>query len=382
MVEAQLEVGLDVLAVSSPFQSPDETGARVERFGGIAYYRSHNLSGGLRVSEKDQGLGVKIRKMLKLFSFADFLHGLGTRERPDVIHAHSTFFCAFAAHRVARRLRVPFVYEIRSLWEERSVMKSPSIKTRAIAKFLRVVETQAMRMADHVVVISEGLRDDVLSRGIPAERITLVANAVNLSRVSKDRATVTTKAPSNWIFGYVGSLSDIEGLDLLIEAVGKLRQQGWHNELHIHGDGPAISDLRRLAVGIEGIEFYGRFHPEDVSKIYGSVDVVVNPRRRSELTDKVTPLKPLEAMAWRKPVITSSVAGMLELVRQGETGFVFEADDAEALREALLQVTISQDVLRITESARHFVRDERSWRSNGLMYKTLYAQLTRADPTT
>lgn len=376
VIESQVEVGLDVLALSSPFQPPATPGAKVEEFGGIPYHRSFDDTEGLRISEQDQGLKVKLRKAMKLWSFGDVVADLACREKPNVIHAHSTFFCAFAGRRAARKLGLPLVYEVRSLWEERSVMKSPSLKTRAIARAFREIETRAMRMADHIVVISEGLRRDVMDRGIPEDRITMVGNGANLSRVTPDHASTGDKPPSDWVFAYVGNLSDIEGLDLLIDAVRDLRAQGWTNPIHLHGDGPAMANLKAQAKNVEGITFHGRFKPDDAPEIYSAVDVIVTPRRRSPLTDKVTPLKPLEAMAWRKPVITSSVAGMLELVRDGETGFVFEADDAQALATVLKRVTDQPEALpAIKETARQFVHDERSWHANGLKYKALYARL-------
>ncbi|MFG6551031.1 glycosyltransferase family 4 protein [Sulfitobacter sp. M21595] len=376
VIESQAKLGLDVLAFSSPFQPPEKAGAKVEHFNEIPYYRSYDETEGLRITELDQGLKVKLRKALKLFSFGEEVINLARRVKPDVIHAHSTFFCAFAGHKAARKLGLPLVYEVRSLWEERSVLKAPSLKTRLIARAFREIETRAMRLADHVVVISEGLRRDVIARGIPEDRISMIGNAANLSRVRVDSATTRDKAPSDWVFAYVGNLSNIEGLDLLIEAVRDLRTKGWTNPVHLHGDGPAMAELKRLAAGVEDITFHGSFKPDVALSIYSAVDFIVNPRRRSPLTDKVTPLKPLEAMAWRKPVITSSVAGMLELVCDGETGFVFEADNAQDLADTLQRVTESAEAIpALIERAHEFVLEERSWHANGLKYKALYSQL-------
>lgn len=376
LIESQAGLGLDVLAVTSPFQQPAEIGAKVEQFAGISYHRSFEEDDGLYISELDQGLIVKLRKVLKLLSFKNFVANLAVREQPDLIHAHSTFFSAFAGRRAADLLGVPLVYEVRSLWEERSVMKSPSAKTRVIAWTVREIETRALRKADHVVVISEGLRRDVIARGIKEDNITLVGNGVNLSRANEHTASVIGKPPRDWVFAYVGNLSEIEGLDMLIEAVRELRAEDWANPLHFHGSGPALNDLKEQAEGIDGITFHGRFKPDDAPAIYASVDVIVNPRRRSPLTDKVTPLKPLEAMAWCKPVVASSVAGMLELVRDGETGFVFDADDRQALAVTLKRVTDNPTILPlIVDTARQFVLTERSWHANGLKYMELYKQL-------
>lgn len=134
--------------------------------------------------------------------------------------------------------------------------------------------------------------------------------------------------------------------------------------------------------GIFRRRLHGRFKPDDAPLIYAATDVVVNPRRRSTLSDKVTPLKPLEAMAWRKPVIVSSVQGMLELVRDGETGFVFEADNQTALREALLRATQDATATQeIARTGREFVAQQRSWRANGDRYKSIYTRLLADKPT-
>lgn len=379
LIESQAEAGLDVLALSSPFQPPADPGAKVEFFAGIPYHRSFANDADLRISEHDQGLMVKIRKALKLLAFANLVVALARHERPNIIHAHSTFFCAFAGRRAAKKLKIPLVYEVRSLWEERSAMNKPSMRTRTIARALRAIETCAMRMADHIVVISDGLRRDVIARGIPADRITMIGNGVNLSRITARSSSVLEKEPSDWVFGYIGSLSEIEGLDLLISALRKLRSQGWTNPVRLYGDGPAIDELRVQATGVEGITFHGSFEPDSAVAIYAAVDVIVNPRRRSVLTEKVTPLKPLEAMAWRKPVIASSVTGMLELVCDGKTGFIFDADNVAALAETLKRVTDSPELMpEILEQAWRFVMNERSWDANGLEYKALYGKLIEA----
>ena len=379
VVESQAEVGVDVLAVSSPFQPPAVPGESVEQFGGVSYYRTYSESDGLHISEKDQGLGVKLKKLGKIIPFVRYIRDLCAREKPDVIHAHSTFFCAAAAYFGGRRQGIPYVYEVRSLWEERSVMKSPTLKNKLVAKAAKTAETLAMRSADHLIVISEGLKHEALRRGVPEGKITIIGNAANLTRIPAVEPTYRSKSSSEWVFGYIGNLSDIEGLDLLIDAVRVLREKGWLNPVHIYGGGPAQADLVSRAAQIDGVVFKGAFKPEDARSIYAEVDIVVNPRRRSALTDKVTPLKPLEAMAYRKPVVVSSVAGMLELVREGETGFVFEADDQQALADVLIRVTAAGAALDdVVSKAYAYVLENRSWRANGLKYQALYSTLRRA----
>lgn len=376
VAESLVEVGVNVVAISSPFQPPMAPGSSVEVIGPVTYVRTFSKDHDLRISEDNQGVIVRLRKLLRIFSFMKSVRNLCKTERPDVVHAHSTFFCAAAAYFSSRTLGIPFMYEVRSLWEERAVMKSPTPLNVLISRTVRGLETLAMKSADHVVVISEGLRQEVSRRGVPCDKISVVGNAANLTKIPKVEPTCVEKKNDDLVFGYIGSLSEIEGLDLLIDAVRSLRLKGWRNRVLIYGSGPAELDLIKRADGIDGVIFCGAFSPNDANSVYSTVDVIVNPRRRSALTDKVTPLKPLEAMAFKKLVLVSSVNGMLELVRDDENGYVFEADDVEGLKSALLRISENDDdFVRIVSDAYEYVRTRRSWRSNALVYEGIYKKM-------
>jgi glycogen(starch) synthase len=376
ILDSQIEVGLEAVAVTSPFQPPAIPGQLVEQFGRVLYYRTDRGAQSLLISERNQGLAVKFRKLLRILSFANFVRVLCDKERPQVIHAHSTFFCAAAAFFVGRLRGIPYVYEVRSLWEERTKIQFPSLVNTFVASAVRRAETLAMLHADHVVVISEGLRSEVLSRHVPEEKVSVVGNAVNLSRAPPFATAYQSKPSTKWVFGYIGNLSDIEGLDLLLDAVRRLRTKGWKNTVRFFGSGPIESQLKDRARGIAFVEFMGEFKPENAENIYQLVDVVVNPRRRSFLTEKVTPLKPLEAMAYGKLIIVSSVSGMLELVKDDVTGYVFEADDCDSLVDTLERVVCSSEKAdEIVSAAYRYVADQRTWHRNGLIYKGIYEKL-------
>lgn len=376
VIESQRDLKIDVVAISSPFQAPASESSMIEIINGITYHRSYAGSKKLHVSDRDQGIWIKLRKLAKIVSFARFVLKTCTVERADIVHAHSTFFCAIAGLYASWRLQLPLIYEVRSLWEERSVVVAPSIRTKVISRIIRQVETLCCRLADHVVVISEGLHEEMRSRGIPESKLTTIGNAVNLARVNCNEPTCLSKDPNNWIFGYVGNIGEVEGLDLLIDAIKQLRSEGWGNPVHIYGTGPVLDDLARSAAEVSGVKVCGPFKPNDAPDIYKSLDIIVNPRRRSNLTEKVTPLKPLEAMAWRKPVLASNVGGMLELIRDKKTGFLFEADNVDSLASELRFLTTAPDLLpSVITTAFQFVYASRSWSANANKYKKLYSQL-------
>lgn len=376
IVQAQRSIGLDVSVVSSPFQPPQCEGVTQEVIGGVVYHRTFDASAGLSISEKDRGLLYKLKKVIQIVPFIRTVTTLARSAKVDVIHGHSTFFCGFSAWVASRVVGASCVYEVRSLWEQRSAMTNPSLKSRIVAWGIKSVETLTMKLADHVVVISQGLKRDILSRGIPENKISVIGNAVALESIKDSGTSLSGKDPEKVVFAYVGNVSEIEGLDLLIEAVRELRREGWRNVIRIYGGGPALESLKQIANGVEGVEFLGSFSPVDVESVYAQIDVVVNPRKRSPLTDKVTPLKPLEAMGHRKLVLVSNVEGMLELVRDGETGVVAEADDSSALAKKLRYISDNAERLIPTVTAAYdFVEKNRSWRSNARNYELIYERL-------
>ncbi len=135
--------------------------------------------------------------------------------------------------------------------------------------------------------------------------------------------------------------------------------------------------------GLESrVIFTGRVPHGDVQRYYDLIDVLAYPRHRMRLTEIVTPLKPLEAMAQGRMFVASDVGGHRELVRDGETGFLFPAGDAAALARALESVLERKaDWPRIREQARRFVETERTWaRSVSSLRRTVRSAPIGAGP--
>jgi len=256
------------------------------------------------------------------------------------------------------------------------VLKTPSLKNRLMAAIIKYLETKCMQSADHVVVISQGLFDEIVSRGVRPEMVTIIPNAVNLTRITNQTISVLNNPAKNWKFAYIGSLSEIEGLDLLIEAIHILRNRNWNNQLHIYGDGPAMLKLKEQAKTVDGVIFHGAFKQDQIQSVYDNVDVVVNPRKQSRLTDAVTPLKPLEAMAWRKLVIASSVKGMKELVKHLETGIIFDISQIQNLVTSILYATENpKEMSLIVDRGHKYVKSSRTWLTNAKTYDKVYRAL-------
>ena len=145
------------------------------------------------------------------------------------------------------------------------------------------------------------------------------------------------------------------------------------------GGGPMEEKLRaqaKASSAAQAIHFVGRVPHEQVERYYSLIDLLVYPRKHMRLTDLVTPLKPLEAMAQRRLVAASDVGGHRELIRDGDTGTLFPPDDPAALAQAVAKVFENRggwDAQR--ERARMFVEKERNWSSNISRYEPVYQTL-------
>ena len=182
---------------------------------------------------------------------------------------------------------------------------------------------------------------------MPADRITVIPNAVDTSEFrfgARPDAALRNRLglDGKTVIGFAGSFYAYEGLDLLIEAVALLAPASAGpsraaRRRRSAGTGAAGAGARRADSPI-GVVFAGRVPHAEVQRYYDLIDVLAYPRHRMRLTELVTPLKPLEAMAQGRMFVASDVGGHRELVRDGETGFLFPAGDARALARAIESV--------------------------------------------
>ena len=304
------------------------------------------------------------------------------RFRPDLIHAHSPILNVLPALWVGRRHRLPVVYEVRALWEDGAVDHGTTREGSLRYRASRALETLALRRADHVTTICEGLRAEIESRGVPAERITVIPNAVDTNSfrfgAEPDPQLVASLGlVGKTVLGFAGSFYGYEGLDLLVEVIALLAPRRPELRVLLVGGGPQEHRLRTLAAerGItDCILFVGRVPHAAVQRYYDLIDVLVYPRRRVRVTELVTPLKPLEAMAQGRMLIASDVGGHRELIRDKETGFLFPADDVQGLANTIDAVLDGRgDWPRLRRAARQFVESERTWTMSVARYGSVYS---------
>ncbi|MDX1579996.1 MAG: glycosyltransferase, exosortase A system-associated [Alphaproteobacteria bacterium] len=299
--------------------------------------------------------------------------------RPDLIHAHSPVLNALAAYRAGTGL--PIVYEIRAFWEDAGVDLGRQRAWGPRYRAIRMLETRASKRADAVVTICEGLRSDLEDRGIGQKEIFVVPNAVEADRfpfqASPDQALAAELGVSGkTVIGFIGSFYAYEGLVTAIEALRSLAAQFPDLHLLLVGGGPREAELRALTLqlGLEGrVHFTGRVPAAEVPRYYSLIDLAIFPRLPMRLTDLVTPLKPLEAMAMGKLVVASDVGGHKELIDHNATGYLFPAGSAEALAQAITTALDQREAWPgILQAGRAFAETERSWPVVAQVYQRVY----------
>jgi PEP-CTERM/exosortase A-associated glycosyltransferase len=273
------------------------------------------------------------------------------------------------------------VYECRAFWEDAAVDHGTCKEGGLRYRLTRALETRVFRKADAVTTICEGLRSDILERGVPPERVTVIPNAVDVDLFKRhhqrDSELVQRLGLENkQVLGFIGSFYAYEGLSLLVEAMPRILAQMPDVRLLLVGGGPWESTLHQQAreFGVEDkIVFTGRVPHDQVQQYYDLVDILVYPRMPMRLTELVTPLKPLEAMAQGRVVLASDVGGHKELIRDGDNGTLFCAGDPESLVQAVLMLLQHQDEWpRMQSAGREFVERERNWPASVAGYKTVY----------
>ena len=305
--------------------------------------------------------------------------------KPDVLHAHSPCLNAIAALRAGRKFGIPVVDEVRAFWEDAAVDHGTSTENGLRYKLTRGLETYALKRADAVTTICEGLRGDIVARGIPAAKVTVIPNAVDIDKFAVGgEADLELKRQlgleHNRLIGFIGSFYAYEGLDILLRAVPALVQRLPDLRVLLVGGGPQEARLRQMTqeLGIaDKVVFTGRVPHDQVQKYYDLLDVLVYPRLSMRLTDLVTPLKPLEAMAQGRILAASSVGGHRELIVDGKTGVLFAPDDPASLAAKvgdLLEAQSQWPALRL--AGREYVETERNWPVSVARYKNIYGRLT------
>lgn len=309
---------------------------------------------------------------------------------PSIVHAASNCRNALPALIAARRLGLPFIYEVRGLWELTAAVTRPDWEATERFALDRRLESLVALEADHVFAITHALAAELADIGVAASRISILPNAVDPTQFlpqQKDRALVVALGleGAELTLVYAGSLTAYEGLDDLIGAVDQLRDRGRVAKLVIVGAGKERAQLTALAEQRKltgNVHFVGRVAPDQVARYWSLADAVALPRKNHKVCRIVSPLKPFEVMAMRIPVVLSDLPVMHEIVQDGVTGRICRPDDPGHLAEVLENLMDDPGQRsRLGAAGRDWLLSNRTWAANAAAMKTVYDRLNRTSLT-
>jgi glycosyltransferase involved in cell wall biosynthesis len=372
IVLAQRAAGLDPHVVTRcgfPVTQGKLDGRRLVELDGIPY---HRLLPWVMPAQAD-------RKAVELAA------RLTERLRPSVLHAASNYANARVALALAERYRLPVVYEVRGFWEDTWLSRYPDAAKLADSeryKRNRDLETQCMLAADLVVTLGEAMRDEIVKRGVPADKVLIVPNAVSaeflepLPGPGNLRESLKIK-PGEHVVGVVSSLVPHEGIGTLLQATQLLRARGVPVKALIVGDGPERPVLQRQAASLtDAAIFTGRVPAAKVREYHALLDIFVVPRTPDRVCQLVTPLKPVEAMASGLCVVASEVEALAEIIKHEVTGALTIPQDPVSLADCLQGLLYSPNIRKkLGENARQWAAAGRTWAHNAARYRDAYARL-------
>jgi PEP-CTERM/exosortase A-associated glycosyltransferase len=374
ILRVQKSIGWQSVVVTSPKHEKHfgKGSALEEEVAGFRHYRSGcvtesalALVGELRLVRR---LEQRLRKVIQT-------------ESPDIIHAHSPILNGLPAIKVGKKLGIPVVYEVRALWEDAAVDHGTYKQNSWRYRVTRALETWVCQRADQITVLCNGLKADLISRGIPGHKLTVAPNGVDVDGFKIGEQDANFKDAWNLagktVIGFIGSFYRYEGIDLLVSAVARLRQKRPNIVLLLIGGGEVEQELKIQIreLRVEDIVLMpGRIPHERIPGVYGLTDVFVYPRLSMRLTELVTPLKPLEAMAMGGAVIASDIGGHRELVQDGYNGLLVAPGSASKLAEVVDRILDDSSLRqRLGRQAASWVRRERSWETLGRIYDQVYS---------
>jgi PEP-CTERM/exosortase A-associated glycosyltransferase len=381
LISTQSKLGMYPCVLTGPLHQDDDPAAKDTSLDDVRYLRTLRNSGLAEAAIRQRWPFVREVSVIHLLRKR--IQEVLDSDSFDIVHAHSPALCGVAGLQGARSRGVPFVYEIRSFWEDSSVTHNKTTQRSVRYRLARLLETYVVRRADAIVGIARSILDEVKERGVLPGKLFHIPNGVDFARFKpqvRDAALARElHLEGTPTLGYLGTLFPWEGVSWLVRAAAELRNRGVSFKLLIVGDGAETEAVRKAILETstsDFVQYLGRVPNEQVERYYSVMDVLVYPRCRSRLTELVTPLKPLEAMALGKVVLASAVGGLRELIEPEVTGVLFEPEDMNSFCQQAARLLLQPGFRRIGEQARAKIA-AKDWRHIAENYRAVYEAAIR-----
>ncbi|MHB0858706.1 MAG: glycosyltransferase family 4 protein [Anaerolineae bacterium] len=227
----------------------------------------------------------------------------------DVVHAHNPPDMMVFIGALYKLLGRRFVYDHHDLAPEMYMARLNGEGSPLVHRALVQLEKLSCRVADHMISVNESYKDVALERGrMPRDRITVVRNGPNLSRLNPVAPDPVLRSKAQTILGYVGQLGRQDGLDYLLRALHHLVFTLGRHDVYcvIVGRGTMLPELQAMARELsleDKIWFPGWVTDEELIRYLSTADICVDPDPSNDFNDRCTMVKMMEYMALGKPIV-------------------------------------------------------------------------------
>lgn len=275
------------------------------------------------------------------FSLLSLLRGV-TMPRHDVILAPSPPLSnGVVADFLGRFSGIPFVYNVQDIWPDVAV-RAGVLKNERTIRRLRKMEDYVYRRAAGVTVISEGFRQNLIAKGVPKEKITVIPNFIDTDfmtqRPKQNSFTKRFHLEKKFIVLFAGNMGFSQGLETVIDAANLLREFS-EIEFLMVGNGASRSSTEAYVntLKLENVRFLPYQPQEDLPDMYGAADVCLIPLRKGFSAESV-PCKLFTIMAAAKPAIAAVdlESETWNLIQRTKSGICVQPADSSALAMAIL----------------------------------------------
>ncbi|GAW93292.1 glycosyltransferase family 4 protein [Calderihabitans maritimus] len=320
------------------------------------------------------------RRVLNMFTFSLLLlwHGM-FRRKPDVILASSPHLLAPIAGWVLSLLGPSrFILEVRDLWPDALV--AMGLRNRPAIWLMRKMELFLYYRSQKIIVLSEGIRERLIARGISPDRVILIPNGVYLERYrilhSPETVRHTFGFNGRFVCLYAGAIGPINGLEVVIKAAWLLRESPDFLFV-LAGDGPERKRLEKMACeySLANVKFLGSLSKEVLPSLLNAADVLLACSAPVELFRMVRPNKLFDYLAVGRPIVSNIDGETRKIIEDTGVGRHVRKDDPQAMVEGILYYyRHPEEYERVRENAWKFLRDHGDRRQHALLLEKVLCE--------
>ena len=328
-----------------------------------------------------------LRKTLGHISYLPACRWIGNKRirSPDAtVGTSPTFFAAMAAAACAKRYRVPFVMDVRDLWPA-AITELGVIKNRIVVDWLERLELSLYHRATRVVTVTDAFRENLLSRGIPPDKVEVVPNGADVDYWQpgdrNNRLRNTLGLQESFVVLYIGAHGISHSLHKIIQAAAKLSHIPAIRFLFV-GEGAeknkVVDEAQRL--GLDNVQFIDAVEKSAVRDYYQLADVCLVPLRNVPLFETFIPSKIFEIMAMARPIVASVAGEAAQILERSGSALVVPPEDVAGIAGSIEHLHCNRaECSERGNSGRQFVEEHYSRKALANKYRTVLYQARRVD---